>query len=133
MPLALVVLVVSCAGSPEDQTASLCEDLVNLAATVELIANPPVEATVGDVRGATEKLDPTIHQAERASVVQDEEGDALRADQEAVLDALDGIGDDTPLLEVPPDRLTPTDDLAARYRTLVVTLGCAAVGVDSSP
>jgi hypothetical protein len=128
--LALVAVAVSCTGSPEDETASLCEDLGNLAATVELIANPPVEATVGDVRGATEKLDPTINQAERAGVVPDEEGDAFRAAQEDVLDALDGIGDDTPLLEVPSDRLTPTDDLAARYRTLVVTLGCASIVAD---
>lgn len=116
---------VSCGGSPGDERAALCEDLGNLAATVELVANPPVDATAGDVRGAIEKLDPTIEQAEDASVLPDDDADGLRADQEAALEALKGIGDDTPVLEVPREALAPTDALVARYRTLVVTLGCS--------
>lgn len=116
---------VSCGGSPGEERATLCEDLGNLAATVEVIANPPVDAAVGEIRGAIEKLDPTIEHAEDAGVVPDDEADGLRADQEAALQALKGIGDDTPVLEVPRDALAPTDALVARYRTLMVTLGCS--------
>lgn len=127
----LVVLVATswaCSDAPDDERAALCEDLGHLAATVEVIADPPVDATVGDVRGATEKLDHTIEEAEDASVVPDQEADGFRSDQEAVLDAIDGIGDDTRLLEVPRERLAPTDDLAASYRSIVASLGCLADG-----
>ncbi len=94
------------------------------AQTVELIANPPVDATVGQVRGAIEKLDPTIEQAQDAEVVPDADAEGLRTDQEIALEALHGIGDDTSILEVAEGRLTPTDAVAARYRDLTVALGC---------
>lgn len=122
--IGIVAASVSCGGSPEDERAALCEDLGNLGATVELIANPPVDATVGQVRGAIEKLDPTIEQAQDAGVVPDADADGLRADQEVALEALRGIGDDTSILEVAEGSLAPTDALVARYRNLLVALGC---------
>jgi hypothetical protein len=121
-----------CASPPSDEAASLCEDLGNLAATVALIDAPPADATVGQVRGATEKLDPTIHQAERAGVVPDAEGDAFRAAQEAVISALEGIGDDASIAEVPPGRLEPIEELTARYDELIVLLRCPATGATGS-
>lgn len=122
--LAIVALSPACGASPSDERAALCEDLTHLSATVELIANPPVDATVGEIRGAIEKLDPTTEQAEDAGVVPDDEADGFRADQEAALEALKGIGDDTSALEAPRDALAPTEALVARYRALMVTLGC---------
>lgn len=117
-----------CAPLPSDEASSLCEDLSNLAATVALIDALPADATVGQVRGATEKLDPTIHRVERAGVVPDAEGEAFRAAQEAVIEALEGIGDDTPITEVPPDRLAPIEELTARYEGVVVLLRCPDTG-----
>jgi hypothetical protein len=122
--IAIVATSASCGGSPEDERAALCEDLGNLGGTVGLIANPPVDSTVGQVRGAIEKLDPTIEQAEDAGVVPDADADGFRAEQEVALDALRGIGDDTSILEVPEDRLAPTDTVVARYRDLMVALDC---------
>lgn len=131
-PVVMLVLLATaswaCSDAPDDERAALCEDLGSLEATVDVIANPPIDATVGDVRGATDKLDPTIEQAEDASIVPDAESDGLRAGQEAVLDAIDGISDDTSVLELPPDRLAPTDDLVASYRNIVVSLGCSSEG-----
>jgi len=126
--VALIVVLSGCAPSASDEAASLCEDLGNLAATMALISAPPGDATVGQVRGATEKLDPTIDQAERAGVVPDTDGEGFRAAQEAVLESLQGIGDDTPIPEVPPDRLAPIDELAARYEGIVASLGCPELG-----
>jgi hypothetical protein len=113
--------------TPQEETAALCEDLGHLADTVSLVAAPPADATVADVRGATEKLDPTIAQAEEAGVVADADANALRADQAAVLVALEGIGDDTPVADLPAGSLGPTATLAGRYADLVNTLGCADV------
>lgn len=126
--VALIVVLSGCAPSASDEAASLCEDLGNLAATVSLISAPPEDATVGQVRGATEKLDPTIDQAEHAGVVPDPEGEGFRAAQEAVLESLKGIGDDTPIPEVPADRLAPIDELTTRYEGIVASLGCSELG-----
>lgn len=127
--VALIVVLSGCAPSASDEAASLCEDLQNLAATVALISAPPEDGTLGQVRGATEKLDPTIDQAEHAGVVPDAEGEAFRAAQEAVLESLRGVGDDTPIAEVPPDRLEPIGELTARYDGIVASLGCPELGV----
>ncbi len=45
-----------------------------------------------------------------------------------MLESLKGIGDDTPIPEVPPDRLAPIDELTARYEGIVTSLGCLELG-----
>jgi hypothetical protein len=135
VPLILVIVFVAttsgCSRSPEDESATLCEDLGNLRATVALIGAPPADATVGQLRGATEKLEPTIRQAERAGVVPDDEAQVVRAAQEAVLEALEGIGDDTPVTQVATDRLALTRDLVEGYQGLVMWLRCPAADTPS--
>lgn len=121
----LIVLVGSCAPSPRDERTSLCENLGHLEATVVVFSTPPADATVGQVRGAIEKLDPTISNAEDADVVADADAEALRTEHEAALEALEPYGDDTPLADVPPERLAPASALASRYRATVASLGCA--------
>jgi hypothetical protein len=122
--LLVIALTASCAQSPPEERAALCEDLVNLAATVDLFARPPDDATVGDVRGAIEKLGPTIQQAEDAGVVADTDADAFRARHEAALEALEDYGDDERFAKVPPESVAATDTLAATYRRVLTSLGC---------
>ena len=118
----------SCSGdTPQEETAALCEDLGHLAATVELIATPPADADVGDLRGATEKLDPTIHEAETADVVADADADAFRDDQKALLEALEGFGDDAPVADLPSEVTAAAATLVGRYARLTTTLDCAAL------
>lgn len=121
----LAVVVGSCARSaPQDEIAAICEDLAHLSDTVDLVVAPPPGATVGEVRGATEKLDPTIHELERSGAVDDVDADAMRATQEDVLEALEGIGDDELVSDLPIALLQPARDLGWFYRPFLERLGC---------
>jgi hypothetical protein len=125
--LAIVLAVVagSCARSaPQDEIAAICEDFAHLSDTVDLVATPPAGATVGEVRGATEKLDSTIHELERSGAVDDADADAMRAAQEHVLEALEGIGDDELVADLPIALLQPARDLGRFYGPFLERLGC---------
>lgn len=122
--VAVWLIAAACAGPPAEQRASLCEDLGNLAETVSLLATPPPDATVGDVRGAVEKLDPTIAQIEDADVVPEAERVGFRTAHEEALEALEGTGDDSAFVDVPAYPVERVADLVARYRAVVVSLGC---------
>jgi hypothetical protein len=121
----VALLATACARStPQEEIAAICEDLRNLSATVDLVVAPPPDATVGEVRGATEKLDPTIHQLERSGAVDDADAEAMRTSQEDVLEALEGIGDDDLVADLPLALLQPARDLGWFYGPFLERLGC---------
>ena len=92
--LAAAVVLVACGGSSSAATAALCQDLTNLQATVAFLAAPPPTATVGDIRGALDKLDSTFQAVHDRPDVPDDEDDALIAGQQDYRDAIEGVGDD---------------------------------------
>ena len=72
----------------------LCADLGNLQPTVDYLAAPPADATVGDVRGALEKIDSTLQAVHDDPDVPDAQDDALLDAKDAYDDAIHGVGDD---------------------------------------
>jgi hypothetical protein len=84
----------SCSRSSSAANASLCQDLTNLGATVAFLAAPPSTATVGEVRGALDKLDATWQAVHDDRDVPDDEDDALLTAQQDYRDVIEGVGDD---------------------------------------
>jgi len=87
------LLTPACGRSSAATNAPLCQDLANLQATVVFLSMPPTTATVGEVRGALDKLDSTWAAVHDDEAVPDVEDDALLGAQEDYRDALEGIGD----------------------------------------
>jgi hypothetical protein len=69
---------------------------VNLQATVAFLAAPDPSTTVGQVRGALDKLDPTFQAVHNDDNVPDAEDNALLDAQQAYRDQIANMGDDTP-------------------------------------
>lgn len=93
-PLLVAAVLVGCGGSSNASNAELCQDLTNLQATVAFLAAPPSTATVGDIRGALDKLEATWEAVHDHPDVPDDEDDALFAAREDYRDAIEGVGDD---------------------------------------
>jgi hypothetical protein len=110
--------------TPDEQAASLCDDLLHLRATVDVLARTPPEATVGQVRAALQKLEPTFDEVGSSSLVPDalrsQLGDALAAYD----DAIEHVGDDDPASEVTADVADARLRLDAAYAAVVGGLGC---------
>ena len=90
------VVFAACGRSAAADHTELCQDLVNLQATVEFLAAPDLSATVGEVRGALDKLDPTFQTVHDDDAVTDDQDDALLDAQDDYRDAIADLGDDTP-------------------------------------
>jgi hypothetical protein len=110
--------------TPNAQAAALCEDLLHLQATVALLARPPADATVGVVRAALEKLDPTFEAVDRSPLVQDGLRGQLGQAKDDFGDALEGVGDDDPAARVAADVADPRQRLVTAYAAVVGVLGC---------
>jgi hypothetical protein len=98
-PICLAVVCVVLAACGRSSTADhseLCQDLVNLQATVQFLAAPDPATTVGEVRGALDKLDPTFQSVHDDDAVPDDQDDALLDAQDDYRDAIADLGDDTP-------------------------------------
>ncbi|HEX3299588.1 MAG TPA: hypothetical protein VHW68_05705 [Actinomycetota bacterium] len=96
-PLVIGCLVlVACGRSSAADNTQLCQDLVNLQATVAFLAAPDPSTTVGQVRGALDKLDPTFQAVHNDDNVPDAEDKALLDAQQAYRDQIANMGDDTP-------------------------------------
>jgi hypothetical protein len=98
-PALLVVgclVLTACGRSAAAANAEICRDLVNLQATVEFLAAPDPSTTVGEVRGALDKLDPTFQAVHNDDDVPDAEDNALLDAQQAYRDQIASMGDDTP-------------------------------------
>ena len=90
------LVLAACGRSSAADNAEICQDLVNLQATVEFLAAPDPSATVGEVRGALDKLDPTFQAVHDDDAVPDAEDNALLDAQQAYRDQIADLGDDTP-------------------------------------
>jgi hypothetical protein len=123
--LSVAIACAACRSTTSDQqAASLCEDLQHLRATVEVLARTPPEATVGQVRSALEKLDPTFDEVGSSSLVSDTLRRQLGDARAAYGDAIEHVGDDDPASEVAADVADARLRLDAAYTAIVGELGC---------
>ncbi len=122
---ALAVVCVACGSATrEDPVASLCEDLLHLRQTVELVARPPLDATVGQVRSALEKLDPTVDEIVRSPLVPEALRGELEDARTAYSGAIANVGDDDPATAVAADIADARQRLGAAYQAIAGDLGC---------
>jgi hypothetical protein len=123
--LACVVLA-GCGGSSAADHTDLCQDLVNLQATVEFLAAPDPSATVGEVRGALDKLDPTFQSVHDDDAVTDDQDDALLDTQDDYRDAIADLGDDTPFAPTAAATSSMGQALLHDYEVVRQQLDCHA-------
>ena len=125
--LVVAALVLGACGrsSAADSTA-LCQDLVNLQATVEFLAAPDPSANVGEVRGSLDKLDPTFQAVHDDNDVPDSEDDALLDAQQAYRDQIADLGDDTPFAPTIPATSSIGQALLHDYEVVRQRLACPA-------
>ncbi len=121
----VLVLVPGCGPSSASAHAELCEDLGHLQATVAFLAAPPPEATVGDVRGALEKIDSTWQAVHDDADVPDAEDDALLDARDAYQDEIHGIGDDDLFAPHVAETSGIARGLADAYAAVRARLACA--------
>ena len=122
--VATVLLLPACGPSSASASEELCADLTNLQATVDLLAAPG-DATVGDVRGALEKIDSTLQAVHDDRAVPDAEDDALLDAKEAYDDAIDDIGDDDAFAPHVTETAGIAHALADAYADVLASLACA--------
>jgi hypothetical protein len=122
--LVAVVLWTGCGPSSSAAHADLCQDLTNLQATVAFLAAPPGDATVGDVRGALDKIDSTLQAVHDDEDVPDVEDDALLDAQKAYREAIEGIGDDDAFAPHAAATAGTAQALARTYGAVRVRLVC---------
>jgi hypothetical protein len=126
--LACVTLVASsaCAAAttPEDERDDLCGDLANLRATVDLLVAPPPGTTVGEIRGALEKLVPTTSALGESTLVTDRDLRDLVRSQETYRSAIERVSDDEQLIAVLAQIGASSRRLGMGYETVVETLDC---------
>ncbi len=99
---------------------------MNLQATVEFLAAPDPSATVGEVRGALDKLDPTFQSVHHDDAVTDEQDDALLDAQDDYRDALENLGDDTPFAPTMSSTSSVAQALLNDYEVVRQQLACPA-------
>jgi hypothetical protein len=123
----IVVLALSataCNGTGEARTASICDDLRNLRATVSFLEAPSAGTSVGEVRGDIEKLTSTVSAVEGSDAVPDPMGEEFSAARDDYRDLLDGIGDDDPFSKVAAEAAAPARRLGGAYDEVVDDLAC---------
>lgn len=122
--LVFTFVVSSCGPSEAEEVVHLCADLGSFGATFELLADPPADATVGQIRGALEKVAPFLGRVRDVDATDEALDGELDAVEDVYRDAFDGIGDDEPVERIEPRlgdgpvRLSAELDAAAR------ALGC---------
>src|SRR3954470_24677964 len=122
---ACLVLAACGRASAADHT-ELCQDLVNLQATVQFLGAPDPSTTVGEVRGALDKLDPTFQAVHDDDAVPDDEDDALLDAQDAYRDQIADLGDDTPFAPTLPATSSVGQALLHDYEVVRQRLACAS-------
>lgn len=126
------VLATACAGDTEQEMrVDLCGDLANLGPTIGLLVDPPVNVTVGELRGALEKLDPTIGGLEDSDLVPEHLMEALLDARTGYRLALKPLGDDEPGSEAAGDAAGPAIDLGVTTSEVIADLGCAQLAAES--
>jgi hypothetical protein len=122
--VALALSATACNGSGQTPTASICDDLRNLRATVSFLEAPSPGTSVGEVRGDIEKLTSTVSAVEGSDAVPDPMGGAFSAARDDYRDLLDGIGDDDPFSKVAAEAAAPARRLGGAYDAVVERLAC---------
>ena len=122
--LAAALVLVACGRSSSSARADLCQDLTNLQATVAYLAAPPPDATVGDVRGALDKIDSTWQAVHDDGDVPDGEDDALLDARDAYQDAIETVGDDDLFVPHVPETAGFAQGLERAYEAVRMTLAC---------
>jgi len=120
------LLLAACGRSSAGGQTELCQDLVNLQATVEFLAAPDPSATVGEVRGALDKLDPTFQSVHDDDAVTDDQDDALLDAQDDYRDAIADLGDDTPFGPTRSATSSIAQALLHDYEVVRQQLACSA-------
>jgi hypothetical protein len=120
----LALSATACNGSGQTGTASICDDLRNLRATVSFLEAPSAGASVGEVRGDIEKLTSTVSAVEGSDAVPDPMGEAFSAARDDYRDLLDGVGDDDRFSTVAAEVAAPARRLAGAYDAVVEQLTC---------
>ena len=120
------VLCAACGRSSAAGNAEICQNLVNLQATVDFLAAPGPAATVGEVRGALDKLDPTLQAVHEDDAVPDAEDNALLDAQEAYRDQIENLGDDTPFAPTAAATASIAQGLLHGYEAVRQELACPA-------
>ena len=121
---ALVIALSTCSRGAGGDHAELCQDLTNLQGTMEMLASPPRDATVGEVRGNLDKLDGTWDAIHHDPDVPDDEDDALLQSQEDYRDAIEGVGDDDAFAPYAPATRGIAEGLMRSYQAVRVRLVC---------
>jgi hypothetical protein len=124
--IAATVAFSTCGHHTSADHAQLCQDLTNLQATVAFLAAPGPEATVGDVRGALDKLDSTWQTVHDDPDVPDDEDDALLNSQDVYRDLIEGIGDDDVFAPHIAETAGVAQALMRSYQAVRVRLVCSA-------
>jgi len=125
----LVVLVTSaiasaCAPSEDEEVTDVCDDLRSLRATFDLLLEPPEGATVGEVRGALEKVAPVLARASAVDATDAAVDDGIDDAVEAFRDGLDGLGDDEPASLAKPRLTEARSRMHGAVDAATASLGC---------
>jgi hypothetical protein len=119
------VVLPACRPTTQEEVADLCGDLRNLRDTFTLILAPPSEASLGEVRGALEKVAPFLDRVAKVDVTSPAIDAEIEEVTDAVRDGLEGLGDDEPATRADeplgPARLR----LASVLADAASALGCA--------
>lgn len=125
--LSLLALVApACSASLSSEAADLCTDLGNLRGTIGFLEAPKVEATVGLVRSAVDKLEPTFARVGESEAVPEVVGSRLVEAQEAYATVLEPYGDDESFKVVAAAVAQPARRLADAVVSVEDELGCRA-------
>jgi hypothetical protein len=122
----LLLLTSACRPSASAQRQELCGDLGHLRATIDFLASPPDDASIGEVRADLDKLDPTFGAVSASGTVPRDVVKRLIAEHEAYRATIEGVGDDDRFAAVREAAEAPGDGLANAFDSVVAALGCAA-------
>jgi hypothetical protein len=114
----------SCGPSADEEAADLCRDLGSLRATFHLVLAPPTGATVGQVRGAVEKVAPILTRAAGTQETAEALDERIDDTVEAFRDGLDDLGDDEPASAADPRLAAVRPRLADAVEDVAAALGC---------
>ena len=121
---AAAVAPAACHPAQSTQRADLCVDLSHLRATIALLASPPADASVGEVRADLDKLDPTFGAVSDSGTVSQDVVDRLVAEHEAYRAVIDGVGDDDRFSTVRAEATAPAQGLDDAFEAVVTALRC---------
>ncbi|HEX6845182.1 MAG TPA: hypothetical protein VF235_08725 [Actinomycetota bacterium] len=122
--VAPLLLTSACGASPTDVAADLCHDIDNLRGTIGFLAEPRVDATVGLVRSAVDKLEPTFVRVDDSELVSLTVRARLRNAQEAYAAVLEPYGDDEPVTTVAMGVAQPARRLLDAVASVEAELAC---------